>query len=139
MARSARPIPNEDRSPRNPSDVNALLGKGSDFEGKLSFEGTVHINGTFSGEIHSKDTLVIGEGAKVEGSIFVGTLIVNGDLEGTVVAKQLVEMHAPARVKGTISTPVLMIARGVLFDGQTKMQTMEQSPGPKAVPAPQDK
>ncbi|HET9751830.1 MAG TPA: polymer-forming cytoskeletal protein, partial [Myxococcales bacterium] len=48
---------------RGPGDLNALLGKGSQFEGKLLFEGTVRIDGKFSGEIVSTDTLIIGEGA----------------------------------------------------------------------------
>ena len=46
-------------------DLNASLGKGSEFEGKLAFEGKVRIDGTFTGEISTNDTLHIGEGAKV--------------------------------------------------------------------------
>lgn len=107
------------------SEVNALLGKGSSFDGKLVFEGTVHINGQFTGEIHSSDTLVVGEGAKVKGDIVVGTLIVMGDVEGTVRARHAVEMHAPARVRGQVSAPQLIIDRGVVFEGTSKMENLE--------------
>jgi len=51
-----------------PSELNALLGKGSSFEGKLLFEGSVRIDGKFTGEIVSTDTLIIGEGADVKGA-----------------------------------------------------------------------
>lgn len=117
--------------------VNALLGRGTSFEGKLTFEGTVHLNGHFVGEIHSPDTLVVGEGARVQGEISVGTLIVNGEVSGTVRARQLVEMHAPARVRGTVETPVLTIDRGVVFEGQTKMENLDASRGARAAVAPE--
>ena len=58
---------------QKPGEINALLGKGSEFEGKLLFEGTVRIDGKFKGEIKSSDTLIVGEGAKVEAEISVGT------------------------------------------------------------------
>ena len=45
------------------SDVNTLVGRGSHFEGKMTFEGVVRIDGSFEGEIVSSDTLIIGEGA----------------------------------------------------------------------------
>ncbi len=50
--------------PRPSPELNALLGKGSQFEGKLLFEGTVRIDGKFTGEIISTDTLIVGEGAR---------------------------------------------------------------------------
>lgn len=112
------------------NDITALLQRGSTFEGKLVFEGTVHINGTFKGEVKSKDTLVIGEGAQVEGELDVGTLIVNGNFTGTVHAHQLVEMHAPAKVHGTVITPQLIIDRGVLFEGTSKMEQLDKSAAP---------
>jgi cytoskeletal protein CcmA (bactofilin family) len=127
LARQPRPNAGLDDHPPASAgvDLNAVLGRGSVFEGKLAFEGTVHINGTFTGEIHSNDTLVVGEGARVEGDIDVGTLIVTGEVNGHVRAKQAVEMHAPARVKGTIVTPSLLIERGVVFEGTTRMENLE--------------
>ena len=45
--------------------VTTLLGKGSEFEGKLSFEGTVRVDGKMTGEIFTDDVLIVGEGAEV--------------------------------------------------------------------------
>ena len=39
----------------NIHDVHTILGPESSFEGKLVFEGTVRIDGTFKGEINTKD------------------------------------------------------------------------------------
>lgn len=116
--------------------LNAILDKGTTFEGKLVFEGTVHINGVFVGEIRSKDTLVIGAGASVQGDIDVGHLIINGEVSGQVRARESLVMHAPARVKASLTTPLLQIDRGVVFEGTTKMESLDAAkPTPSATPA----
>ena len=52
-------------------EINAFLGVGSDFSGKLAFDGTVRLDGKFSGEVFSSGILIIGETAKVEADIDV--------------------------------------------------------------------
>jgi len=116
------------------SDLNALLGRGSEFEGKLTFEGTVRIDGKFTGTIITKDVLVIGEGALVQAEIDCGTIIVHGQIVGNVRARASVELHAPAKVKGNVETPSLMVERGVTFDGQTKMEGVERPTGGNVTP-----
>jgi len=110
------------------SDLNALLGRGSEFEGKLTFEGTVRIDGKFTGTIVTNDVLVVGEGAKLAAEITCGTIIVHGEISGNVKARSMVELHQPARMRGNIETPVLMIEKGVIYEGQTKMEGVEKAP-----------
>lgn len=119
-----------------PGDVHTLLGKGSEFEGKLSFEGQVRIDGKFSGQIATKDTLVVGEGAKVTAEIRAGTVIVYGEVEGNLNATSLVELHPPAKVKGSIETPSLSMEKGVVFEGTTKMEGSSKSKTPTSTPSP---
>jgi cytoskeletal protein CcmA (bactofilin family) len=109
------------------SDLNALLGRGSEFDGKLTFEGTVRIDGRFTGTIVTSDTLVIGEGAQVSAEITCGTLIVHGSVTGNVKATVSVELHPPARVTGNVETVALMVAKGVSFNGQCKMEPAARS------------
>jgi cytoskeletal protein CcmA (bactofilin family) len=105
-----------------PGELNAVLGRGSSFEGKLTFEGTVRIEGTFKGEIHTEDTLVIGEGAHVEAEVSAGTVVVSGgEVIGNIRAKQAIELERAARVRGTLETPALKIEKGVVFVGSCKM------------------
>jgi cytoskeletal protein CcmA (bactofilin family) len=117
------PVPSE----RPDGEINTLLGKGSEFEGKLTFEGTVRVDGKLSGEIFSDDVLVVGEGATVAAEIDVGVIIVEGNVTGNIRAKRAVELHAPARVRGNIDTPSLYVDKGVIFEGNCKM---EQPPSP---------
>src|SRR3954469_2977891 len=116
------PVPaHASASERPEGEINTLLGRGSSFDGKLTFEGTVRIDGKLSGEIFSDDVLVIGEGAHVSAEIEVGVVIVEGTVDGNIRAKRAVELHSPARVHGNIETPSLFIDKGVVFEGHTKM------------------
>src|SRR5579859_110922 len=119
--------------PRPGAELNALLGKGSQFEGKLLFEGTVRIDGKFAGEIISTDTLIIGEGAEVKANLQVGTLTCLGDYQGDAKATKSIELKAPAKVRGNLTTASVVIERGVFFDGTCKMDTggNTQPPRPK--------
>ena len=101
--------------------VTTLLGKGSEFEGKLSFEGTVRVDGKLTGEIFTDDVLIVGEGAEVNAEVTVGSIIIQGVVRGNITAKRSVEIHSPGRVKGNINTPSLFIEKGVFFDGQCQM------------------
>ncbi len=105
-------------------EVHTLLGKGSEFEGKLTFEGQVRIDGKFQGQIVTKDVLVIGDGAKVQAEIQAGTVIINGTVEGNVKATQIIELKTPGRVKGNLETPSLSMDRGVIFEGSLKMENI---------------
>ena len=132
----------DDVSPVPSSDLNALLGRGSEFEGKLSFEGTVRIDGKFTGSIVTGDVLVVGEGAKISAEITCGTIIVHGEVTGNIRAKSSIELHHPAKMRGNVETPSLMIEKGVLFEGQAKMENLnfDKVPATKsavaAAPAP---
>jgi cytoskeletal protein CcmA (bactofilin family) len=115
-------------------EITTLLGRGSAFEGKLTFEGTVRVDGKFKGEVFSDDVLVVGEGAYVEAEIDVGEIIVQGTVVGNIKAKRSIEIHAPGRVKGDIHTPSLQIDKGVIFEGRSFMEGA--APRPASAPAP---
>jgi cytoskeletal protein CcmA (bactofilin family) len=103
------------------SDVNTLVGRGSHFEGKMTFEGVVRVDGSFAGEIVSDDTLIIGEGAEVRAELDVATVVIYGVVYGNIRASNCVELHAPGHLVGNIVSPALVIERGASFDGNCRM------------------
>ena len=123
---------------QRPGDIHTLIGKGSEFDGKLSFEGQVRIDGKFTGQIMTKDVLVIGEGARVQAEISAGTVIVNGVVEGNIKAATLIELKQPGKVKGNLESPAISIDRGVIFEGSCKMEGIGKG-GPALPPEPPKK
>jgi cytoskeletal protein CcmA (bactofilin family) len=101
--------------------VTAVIDHGCEFEGKLCFHGTVRIGGTFRGEIYTPDTLIIGEGARVDAQIEAGAIIISGEVNGSLRAKHRIEIHRPAVFRGDILTPSLSVDEGVIFEGSSKM------------------
>jgi cytoskeletal protein CcmA (bactofilin family) len=121
------------------TEITALLGRGTHFEGKLQFEGRVRIDGVFKGEIRSDDTLVIGEGAEVHAEIDVATVIVRGGVvHGNIRASAAIELHAPGKMVGNLHAPSLFIDRGVEFQGSCRMDPFDgkatAKPPPTASP-----
>ncbi len=112
------------------TEITALLGRGTRFEGKLYFEGRVRIDGAFKGEIKSDDTLIIGDGAEVNAEIDVATVIVRGGVvHGNVRASNAIEIHSPGKLIGNIHSPSLFIERGVEFQGSCRMDPVEPGAG----------
>jgi len=103
------------------AEITAFLGKGTEFKGVLSFEGTIRVDGKIEGEILSKDTLIGGDSAYLNGEVSVGTIILSGKVVGNINATQKVHLLAPANIQGNIKTPKLIIEEGVTFDGKCEM------------------
>ena len=101
--------------------VVTFLGKGTEFEGKLTFDGTIRIDGNFKGEISSSGNLIVGEKGMIEANMHVAYIVVSGEIHGNITADQKVEIHAPGRVFGDIQAPTVVIDEGVIFEGKTKM------------------
>lgn len=112
------------------AEVTTLLGQGSEFSGKLSFEGAVRVDGRFSGEIRSEGMLVIGPTAEVEADVFVRVVLVQGRVTGNITAEEAIEVRAPAVVTGKLVCPALSIERGVTFNGACDMRS-ESAPPPE--------
>lgn len=100
---------------------NATFGPGLVFEGKLSFQGQVRFDGTFTGEISTDDLLIIGETAKVHADISCGSVVISGEVNGKIKARESVELKGHARVKADLVTPSLVMDKGVVFDGYCNM------------------
>jgi len=112
-------------------EINAFLGTGTTYQGKLHFQGSVRIDGTFKGEVESKGTLVIGKEAKVEAQVNVGQMIVSGHIQGEISATEKVVLHRTANLVGHLKTPVLVIEEGAVLEGQITMGAKGAATAPK--------
>lgn len=117
------------------SEITALLGRGTRFEGKLLFEGRVRIDGEFTGTIRSDDTLIVGDGAEVDAEVDVANVIIRGGVvRGSIRAKTSIELYVPARVTAALHAPSVFIDKGVHFEGTCRMAEMDDPEHGGAVP-----
>ena len=107
-------------APTNASQ-GALLGKGARFEGKLTFEGTVEIQGEFYGEISSNGHLVVSKDARIEGTVEVASAHISGHLKGNIKTSGTLDLRASAHVSGEIEVDSLTVEKGAFFQGQVTM------------------
>jgi cytoskeletal protein CcmA (bactofilin family) len=105
--------------------LTAFIDQGSEFEGKLHFKDTVRIDGCFTGEIKSENTLIVGETGEIQASIQSKCVLISGTVVGDVIASQKVVLHKTARVQGNVEAPCFAIEDGAVFNGQVKMQRPE--------------
>ncbi|MCX5906141.1 MAG: polymer-forming cytoskeletal protein [Deltaproteobacteria bacterium] len=102
-------------------EINTLLGVGTEFQGKLTFDGAVRIDGKFSGEIQSSGMLIIGEKAMVQAEIQAEIVLIYGEAHGKISAQKRIEAYAPAKIYGHIYTPIIVFGEGVIFQGTSHM------------------
>ena len=107
-------------------EMVAFLGKGTDFKGTLHFEGTIRIDGRLEGEIVTKDTLIVGDGAEIVGDVNVGTLITSGKIQGNVTVSKLAHLMAPGNLTGDISAHSLKVDEGFCMNGRCEMGAKEK-------------
>jgi cytoskeletal protein CcmA (bactofilin family) len=112
--------------PQTTAGLVGYLYKGSRVTGQLSFQGPARIDGKVDGEINCQGTLTIGEEAEVKAKITGQVVIIRGRVEGNVTAKDRIELLARARLIGNIDAPRLIIAEGVVLDGDCSMGVAKQ-------------
>lgn len=110
-----------------------LLGRGVDFKGIVSFDGTVRVDGRVEGEIHTTGTLIVGEHAVIKGVVSAGVLMNSGKINGTITANEKIQILKPGILVGDIRTPLIAIEEGSHFHGMCDMgatQWREELPVP---------
>jgi len=115
-----RKLKNNDLS-YSENEIIAILGEKTEFKGVLSFVGTTRIDGRFEGEVITKDTLIVGQTAKIKAEISAGTIIMQGKIHGNLVASKKVEIKGGSELIGNIKTPSLHIEEDAIFEGNCEM------------------
>jgi cytoskeletal protein CcmA (bactofilin family) len=111
----------------SPEDV-PRLGPGTSFDGVLSFEGTLRVEGELAGRVYATEgALLVGPHARVRANVEVAELVLAGALTGDVVARRRVELLAGAELVGNVTAPRLAIADGGRIAGRC-------STGAEAIP-----
>ncbi|HHM23654.1 MAG TPA: polymer-forming cytoskeletal protein [Bacteroidetes bacterium] len=103
-------------------DLNTLIGKGALFEGNLTVQHSLRIDGKLKGNIQSTDSIIIGKEGEVEGEVHVKNAIIGGKVKGKVIATGKVTLESTAEFTGELRAAKLVIDEGAIFDGTSQMR-----------------
>ena len=106
-----------------------VIGADVVIKGELTFDKAVRIDGTFEGQIRSKGTLTISEGAKVTASVEAGNVRLEGECKGNLYASEKLQLMATAKMEGDIKATRLEIADGAIFIGNVTVGSGAPSGG----------
>lgn len=117
-------------------NLDGHLGQGTEVKGTLRFEGSVRIDGKFTGKVVSPATLILGPTATVDGEVEVAEVEVHGSLSGQIKAAKRTTIHASGKVDADIDTGSLVIEPGAHFNGRCEMRRPEAAKPKPERPAP---
>jgi cytoskeletal protein CcmA (bactofilin family) len=100
------------------ADLISTIGRSMTFVGKIVDEGAVQVFGRIEGELRAL-TILVGEGAKVEGDLVAEELTIGGTVKGTIHADR-VKLNSTAVVEGDIFHRSLSIEENARFEGSSK-------------------
>lgn len=101
------------------SDHISTIGRSMTVVGKIIVdEGAVHVFGQIEGELRAV-TILVGEGAKVEGDLVAEELTIGGIVKGTIHGSR-VKLNSTAVVEGDIFHRSLSIEENARFEGLSK-------------------
>jgi len=114
-------------------DEAPRIGPGTSFDGVLSFEGTLRVEGELAGSVLAQTgSLVVGAQGRVRARIEVAELVLAGALVGDVVAHRRVELLPGAELEGNVTSPLIMIADGGRIAGRCHTGPAALSASPKS-------
>ena len=119
---SQRPAVTPSSAPRAAAagDDTSSISAGMTIVGKISGEGTVTIYGRVEGELRAS-TVLIAQGADVEGDIVADDVSVGGRVKGTIHANR-VKLNGTAIVEGDIFHRSLSIEENARFEGSSRRE-----------------
>lgn len=102
------------------------MGPNDSLEGKLVYDGHVHVDGRAEGEFRITGNLDVASGATAKISIDAANVTVKGAVEGPVTVRDKLTLGKNARLSGDIVVRRLQIEDGASLNGHVRMGEGEQ-------------
>jgi len=102
------------------------MGPNDSLEGKLVYDGHVHVDGHAEGEFKVTGNLDVASGATARISIEAANVTVKGQVEGAVNVRDKLTLGKNARLNGDIVVRRLQIDDGASLNGHVRMGDIEQ-------------
>lgn len=105
------------RRNQQPLDGNSYVGQGCTFNGDVSTEGHIRIDGVLNGNIKNALRLILGREGVINGNSRVQEAEVMGKVNGNLIVSGLLCIHDKAEVKGNIDAAMLRLELDSTYNG----------------------
>jgi cytoskeletal protein CcmA (bactofilin family) len=105
-----------------------VIGSNTRFQGTLTSDGNIRIDGSVEGDVEVLGNLIVGETGRVIATIKAQNVHVSGAVKGEITAVEQLEISPTGKVWGDIITAALHIEPGGLFRGQSSMTSNIDEP-----------
>ena len=95
-----------------------LIADGARFEGVISGECDIVVNGSVDGNCDISGTLTLAEQGSWSGTVSATNVIVAGAIDGDVIARHKVEVGTTAKINGTVTAEAIAVAEGAVVEGE---------------------
>lgn len=110
--------------------VETIIGRNTEIEGNVSFNGGLHIDGKIKGNVLAQDNtesvLILSKDGVIEGEVRVPIVLLNGEVNGDVYASNRVELLHNAKVNGNVYYNLLEMAIGAAINGNLVHRVKEE-------------
>ena len=101
------------------------LGRNDSLEGKLRYEGSMHVDGRAEGEFRLTGNVEVGQGATLKALVEASSVTVLGEAEGTLSARDKLTLGRTGKLNGDLHVSRLQIEDGATFNGTVRMGGFE--------------
>ncbi len=108
-------------SKQNSDAVETVIGEGAVFEGNVSCEGSIKVEGNLKGDVKVGNTLMVGPNGSVTGDIKAGRVIVFGEVNGKTDSEAL-EIKSTGKITGEILVGTLITEAGGSMRAKCEMK-----------------
>lgn len=105
-------------------DIETIIGRNTQLKGTISGGGNVRIDGNLEGEIDSDGNVIVGEMGEVVANVKARNIVISGTIRGNVQAAEKLEILTSGKLYGDVTAPVLSVAEGAVFKGNSNMESI---------------
>ena len=106
--------------------TTTIIAAGTQLEGSVRLACKFHVDGEFAGSVHSDNLITIGKAGLIEGEIVAKKLVITGRFKGHAHCDEI-DILAGGHVIGQLSARALVIERGSVFEGDSRLKEPQES------------
>ncbi len=106
---------------QKPEPPLTVMGPGTHWEGDLTFEGRVRVDGQFEGRLYTEDVLEVGTAGRIDGELDVARAIVSGRINGKMRVRDTLVVEGTGVIDGHLDAAVVEVRPGATMNATVRI------------------